>query len=168
MQSLIIPAKLSSNVNAVHCRKGDCKNSKVVAHNSSKFALLCIYKQCSMQICPCSSVHVQIVLTFRNTYCFLYIFMFPFDCLQAAYDQLHAQVPCSDRADHVMLCPGAGPAGRLLQRGQHSEGSHRLTCHLRLFAFVLKLGDMHCSLWASVIYNNAAFCSSVLYVRLPF
>lgn len=83
-----------------------------------------------------------------------------FDCLQATHDQLHAQVPCSDRADHVMLCTGAAPAGRLLQRGHCSQGPLR---PVSFGSFSSPLTWLTCiaAHGASLIYDHAAICSSV-------
>ena len=38
--------------------------------------------------------------------------------LQGTHGGIHAYVPCSDRAHHVMLCGWLGPHPRLLQGGQ--------------------------------------------------
>jgi len=89
-----------------------------------------------------------------------------FDCLQATYDQLHAQVPCSDRADHVMLCPGAGPAGRLLQRGQCSQGPLRPVSFGSLSS-PLAWSTCIASYGASLIYEFTAFVA-MCRMQIPF
>ena len=83
-----------------------------------------------------------------------------FDCLQATHDQLHAQVPCRDRADHVMLCTGAAPAGRLLQRGHCSQGPLRPVSFGSLSS-PLTWSTCTAAYGASLIFDQAAFCSSV-------
>lgn len=136
---------------------------KVVAHNSSKVA------STFTTSAPCNFVLVAVcasksfLLSDTHTAsCDTYL-LIHFDCLQAAYDQLHAQVPCSDRADHVMLCPGAGLAGRLLQRGHCSKGSLRPVSFGSL-SYPLSWSTCTAAYGASLIYSYAALCTSVPYV----
>lgn len=94
---------------AVHCQSR-LLALKMVAHSSSKIALLYIYNQCSMQICPCGNVHVSNIYNCayfqEHTLLCLHICMFTLiACRQHMISFMHK---CHAVTEQIMSCFALG------------------------------------------------------------